>query len=301
MSDEDFAALMAFAIAHGFALFPIPAGRKAPVGIVHSFAKDWSKDPEQWKRWRAENPGCNFGVACGASGLILVDVDVRGGVLQWETFAIWWREKVGGEPPEATVRTPSGGLHAYFRVPPDVDIREWRQPDLAEGVETRAGNGYVVAPFSRTETARDPQVNADGQYVLLRDAIDSAPTALVEHCKRVNRRSAIVSRGLRLAADGYPVDRKEREFVQARVNSAIDMLRRAPVGTRNKTLFQASAIIGVHVADGAIDRYIAKDLLTEAALEIGLDDSEIAPTAELWIQARCGRQRRARSKPRHCV
>ena len=93
MSDEDFAALMAFAIAHGFALFPIPAGRKAPVGIVHSFAKDWSKDPEQWKRWRAENPGCNFGVACGASGLILVDVDVRGGVLQWETFAIWWREK----------------------------------------------------------------------------------------------------------------------------------------------------------------------------------------------------------------
>ena len=188
--------------------------------------------------------------------------------------------KVGGEPPEATVRTPSGGLHAYFRVPPDLDVREWRQPDLAEGAETRAGNGYVVAPFSRTETARDPQVKADGQYVLLRSDIDTAPTALVEHCTRVNKPNAIIARNLPLAADGYPVDRREREFVQARVNSAIDMLRRARVGVRNKTLFQVSAIIGVHVADGAIDPYIAKDLLTDAALEIGLDDSEISPTID---------------------
>ena len=33
---------------HGAALFPIPAGQKAPFGIVGSFKHDSSRDPEQW-------------------------------------------------------------------------------------------------------------------------------------------------------------------------------------------------------------------------------------------------------------
>src|ERR1700688_4988050 len=83
MDDNDFAALLKFASLHGLALFAIEAGRKAPTGIVNFFAKDWSRDPEQWRRWRAENPGCNFGVVCGPSGLIIVDVDIKAGVAQW--------------------------------------------------------------------------------------------------------------------------------------------------------------------------------------------------------------------------
>jgi hypothetical protein len=277
MDETDFAALLAFAIVHGLALFPIPLGRKAPVGIVNSFAEDWSRESEQWNRWRAENPGCNFGVVCGPSGLIIVDVDLKAGVAQWETFAQWWRENVGGEPPEPTVRSPSGGLHVYFyaSLPEGMKLHS---PDLANGVETKAGNGYVVAPLSRTERARDSQVKADGQYVLLRDDIDAAPAALFEHCTLVNKPNRIVSRKLPLAYDGYPVGRGERDFVQNRVNNAIDMLRSAPHGSRNNTLFRASVMIGVHIADGAIDTDIAEELLTEAAVEIDLEESEIEPT-----------------------
>jgi hypothetical protein len=277
MNETDFAALLAFAFVHGLALFPIPAGCKAPTGIVASHATSWSNDSAQWMRWRAENPGCNFGVECGPSGLIVIDIDVLDGVLQREAFAAWWRANVGDEPRQPTVRTPSGGLHIYFRLPAS-ENRAWGQPKLCPGVDVRAGNGYVVAPFSVTNRASDPRVKADGQYVLLRNDIDTAPGALVEHCTRVNKPNRIVSRKLDLAYDGYPVGRGERDFVQNRVNNAIDMLRSAPDGSRNNTLFRASAMIGVHIADGAIDPSIAQELLTEAAVEIGLEESEIEPT-----------------------
>jgi hypothetical protein len=62
------------------------------------------------------------------------------------------------------------------------------------------------------------------------------------------------------------------------------MLRSATDGTRNTTLFRASAIFGVHVADGAVDPQLAKDLLTEAALEIGLEDSETAKPLSYVIE-----------------
>ena len=278
MSDDDFNALLAFAAAHGLAIFPIKAGCKAPTGIVASHAKDWSRDPEKWRRWRVENPGCNFGVECGPSGLIVIEIDVVEGVPQWGAFVDYWGANIGGEPPQPTVRTPSGGTPRLF---PRVTRHRLKLNSAGhrEGHRNKSlGNGYVVAPLSRTERASDPQVKADGQYELLRGDIDTAPTPLVAHCTRVNKTSPIVARTLSLAVDGYPLDRVERQFVQARVNSAFDMLRRATVGCRNKTLFRASVMIGAFVADGAIDPQLADALLTEAATEIGLDASEIAKT-----------------------
>lgn len=203
---------------------------------------------------------------------------------------MWWKEsRNGGRSLITGARTSAENrhspqcarraaeLHVYFLASLDIGSN-WTQPDIAKGIETRAGNGYVVAPLSRTERASDPQVKADGQYELLRGDIDTAPTPLVAHCTRVNKTSPIVARTLSLAVDGYPLDRVERQFVQARVNSAFDMLRRATVGCRNKTLFRASVMIGAFVADGAIDPQLADALLTEAATEIGLDASEIAKT-----------------------
>jgi hypothetical protein len=75
-----------------------------------------------------------------------------------------------------------------------------------------------------------------------------------------------------------------RQVVQARVNSALERLRKAVEGRRNIELFIASATIGVLVADGAIAPYLAKDLLTEAALDIGLNHSEIAPTIDSGLK-----------------
>ena len=77
---EDLPKLFAWAQANGLALFPIPKFCKRPVGIVRSHAEDWSRDPAQWRRWWDDNGGCNFGVSCGPSGIIVVDVDARQGL-----------------------------------------------------------------------------------------------------------------------------------------------------------------------------------------------------------------------------
>lgn len=154
-------------------------------------------------------------------------------------------------------------------------------------VDVRAGNGYVIAPFSVTNRASDPAVKADGQYVLLRDAIDTAPSALVEHCARVNRPSTtpIDRMDIALAADGYPIDPTERHCVQTDVNSALERLRKTDEGQRNDRLFIASAKIGVHVARGVMDTQIADHLLTEAASHIGLDKSEIPKTIHSGLKS----------------
>jgi AAA domain/Bifunctional DNA primase/polymerase, N-terminal len=82
----------------------------------------------------------NVGVATGASGLVVVDVDVKDGVpveTKLAALAAEW-------PHTLTVRTPSGGLHLYF----DACGQKFGQRPLAHGVDIRATNGYVLGPGS---------------------------------------------------------------------------------------------------------------------------------------------------------
>ncbi len=78
----------------------------------------------------------NVGVACG-DGLVVVDVDVKGGKRGFETF------QQLGLPATYRVDTPSGGCHFYFRG----DARN-SASKLGEGVDVRGVGGYVVGAGS---------------------------------------------------------------------------------------------------------------------------------------------------------
>jgi hypothetical protein len=73
----------------------------------------------------------------------VVDVDNHGE--RGNGFAGWNRAKREGlvDGPQAVVRTPSGGMHAYFR---GTDQRSAKIPSAH--VDFRAQGGYVVAPPS---------------------------------------------------------------------------------------------------------------------------------------------------------
>jgi len=172
--------------AHGAALFPIPAGQKNPIGIVKSFAHDFSTDPAQWDYWAATHPGCNWGVVAGPSQWIIVDTDAKDDrdaawAARCELFAEW------GVSPNATphVQSARGGWHDIFAVPVDVDARTLRQPDAVKKlINIRAGNGFVVAAGSYYEGT--PKGEASGPYLLLSDLPPHpAPAALIAHCTRV--------------------------------------------------------------------------------------------------------------------
>lgn len=143
-------------LALGAALFPLPAGQKNPTGIIGSFAHDWSRDPAQVERWANENPGCNWGMVAGPSGMIVADIDVKD-VGRDAAWAAWCTLCADWGLPEVLrphVETPSRGWHVYFKVPANVDARSLRQPDAIKGlINLRAGNGYVLIPPSRVDGA----------------------------------------------------------------------------------------------------------------------------------------------------
>ena len=73
----DRVAALAFVAKHGLAVAPIPGGQKAPVGIVPNVYDDCSKDPAQHAQWSADHPDANFALLAGASGIVIVDIDVK--------------------------------------------------------------------------------------------------------------------------------------------------------------------------------------------------------------------------------
>jgi hypothetical protein len=113
----------------------------------HGF-HDASTDPRKihawWNRW----PGANIGMPTGKrSGVFVLDVDDLGALAELEA-------EIGKLPATWTVRTPSGGLHLYFRHVEGVTNSPGALPD---GIDVRGEGGYVLVPPSsgyRPEVAR---------------------------------------------------------------------------------------------------------------------------------------------------
>ena len=134
--------------ARGWSVLPCDA-EKHPIGaaVPHGL-KDAVTDPETLRAWWVDHPTANIGIACGASGLVVVDIDVKAGAPGLES----WRDLVAelGASLETTVcaETPSGGLHYYYRA----NGHELRPSagQLGDGLDVRAGPSYVLVPPSIT-------------------------------------------------------------------------------------------------------------------------------------------------------
>lgn len=167
----------------GAALFPIPYGSKAPGGLVESFKKDFSRDPDQWKKWRSDH-NCNFGLVAFASNLIVIDIDTSGD--RNEAWKLWCElcASWGLPAPLAPhVNSARGGWHVLCSIPSDVNPATLRQPDVIRGRINVRCIGYVVAAGSFYDgSAKGEQ---SGFYSLISDTPPHpAPAALIEHCSR---------------------------------------------------------------------------------------------------------------------
>lgn len=111
--------------------------------------KDATNDQAQIDRWWKSWPGANVGVACGPSGIVVIDIDPR------HDGDESLRDLIEGKdwPDTPTVLTGGGGVHYYFKAPPDVVIRN-SSSLLGPGIDVRGEGGYVVAPPSWHESGR---------------------------------------------------------------------------------------------------------------------------------------------------
>lgn len=139
--------------------FPLTKGGKRP-WTKHGW-QDASADPLQIDKWMREKPGCNWGLACGMSGLTVVDVDPRnGGLVSFEAI----KDLL---PPTYTVLTGGGGWHYYYR-----GITRSSTP--FQGIDLQSDGKYVVAEGSIHPSGRFYACVADLPLALLPDWLRSA-------------------------------------------------------------------------------------------------------------------------------
>jgi len=98
--------------ARGWPVFPCQAGQKTPA-TAHGY-RDATTDPEQITAWFAQGPRWNLAIATGAPGPDVLDVDDHGPAGNgYAAFATLSRAGLL-DGAALYVRTPRGGLHAYF-------------------------------------------------------------------------------------------------------------------------------------------------------------------------------------------
>lgn len=128
-------------------VFPCVPGQKRPL-VRHGFL-DASADPGQVAAWWSRWPEANIGIPTGAaSGVEVVDVDVHASGTGFPAFSRAHRHGLATGW-GALVRTPSGGLHAYYPADPDRAQPSWQA--AGAHVDFRADGGYIVAPPSRVQ------------------------------------------------------------------------------------------------------------------------------------------------------
>jgi putative DNA primase/helicase len=133
--------------------------------------KDLSSNcPVQIGEWWEDEKyrGAAPAIDCGKSELVVIDPDYKNGgkigLQQWEALI----ENYGGLPPRTPiVRTPTGGLHVYFRQRKDREPLGCSRGDLPDGgIEVKGVGGYVLGCGAAIET---------GKYRLISGSFDDIP------------------------------------------------------------------------------------------------------------------------------
>ncbi len=250
----------------GIPVFPCTAGGKRPL-TTHGF-HDASTDPSQVARWWARWPHANVGMPTGnASGLEVVDVDVHGAIRGFATFERARRERLTDHW-AVLVRTPSGGIHAYYPANQDQVQPSWQA--ASAGIDFRGAGGYVVVPPSVVVTGVGPS----SYELITAGRSDPAP---VDACAL---RDFLEPRPLWPAALATAM----RRGVNVDVVRIAQWVATRGEGERNRGLFWASC----RLAESGLAPDSIRAALAPAAEHAGLPAREVAATIRSAHRAAAG-------------
>lgn len=236
-------------------VFPCVPGEKRPL-TRHGF-KDASTDLADVAAWWSRWPDANIGVPTGsASGIEVVDVDVH---QAGSGFAAFEKARAAGLARNWLwlVRTPSGGLHAYFPVEAGSGQRSWQVP--SKHIDFRGDGGYIIVPPSAV-------ADADGVGGVYQ------PIAVAEH----HEAAPVDARALRAFLD--PPRQTPRPAglpaVRGYPKGLVRWVASIPEGGRNNGLHWAAH----RMLEEGHDIQTAMSLLVPAALDAGLGEREAVST-----------------------
>jgi hypothetical protein len=258
---------------------------------------DATTDPDLIAAWTRAYPWCQWGIATGPAGLVVIDLDAGkgtppdrvlpdqaeteptpAGIVDGADVMCWAAERSHGRWPvdTYTVTTVSGGQHAYFTAPTGVVITSGAGLTSGLGwcVDVRAHGGWVVAPGATcpagTWTVDDPTVPVVPlpAWILLRLAAvgrvaDLGPLAPQPAPPPTRPGRPALSGGLH-----------GRPYVTAALARELDTAATAGQGQRNVTLNRAAFNVGTLMDAAGLDLRAVADALLDAATAAGLPEAE---------------------------
>jgi hypothetical protein len=268
------------AAALGWHVFPCAPGTKRPA-LRASWQDRATTSADQIRAWWNRAP-YNIGVACGPSGLVVIDLDLpHAGVSDDDDddgtlFPLSGADRLarlaraqGQRYPAGTyvVDTPSGGVHLYFAAPVTSGGGTVRNSAgaVAPYIDVRAGGGYVVGAGSRVGGL---PYTARGEL--------RAPAALPPWLRRLIAESPGPAA---VPPQWQPADRAQgRAYALAALRAETERVAAARPGTRNDTLNRAAFSLGQLVAAGLLPPVPVITGLISAARAAGLSSAEAERT-----------------------
>jgi hypothetical protein len=257
----------------GVPVCPCVPGQKRPL-TVHGF-HDASTDPRTIRAWWVRSPMANIAIPTGAaSGIEVVDIDRRP---EHSGFSPFERARRAGITAgwAALVRTPSGGIHAYYLAEKDRPQHSWQAPRVH--IDFRGDGGYVLAPPSIVGAAPRP-----AGYAVMATA-QRAPVSIDAEI---------------LHAFLGPVP---ATFVSSRRQQPLDVdalarwVAARGEGERNGALFWAAC----RAAENGVTPEELTAVLGPAAQHAGLPPREVATTIRSALRTTMGRESSTRTAWEH--
>ena len=231
------------------AVFPLLPNTKRPAIADWENRATTHPDPTKWRHDQGT------GIACGPSGIIVVDLDIPHGPTSWFNLI----NGIGRATSTYTTETPSGGLHLYYDNSDGLAIRN-SAGKLGTGIDIRAQGGYVVQydPIIDIEPAPIPQW-------LAKLLVTRPPRQLPRHRSQPRTNSP--------------------RYGDRALQEECNRVATAPEGTRNHALNHAAFRIGQLIGGGEQDETHARTELETAAHLAGLSGTEVTKTINSGIES----------------
>ncbi len=283
--------------ARGWKVFPLRTDSK--IAAVSHWENWATTDPNKIRAQWGRGP-FNIGIACGPSGLVVIDLDmpkpgkqikprwqryhdagVASGAQMLQVLASQQTNSLPGRT--FTVATPSGGTHLYYR---NTTGRRLSSTTDSVGwlIDTRAHGGYVVAPGSTVP---------GGAYRAV-DTHEAAPIVCWLAALITSKPAAKRPPKPRLPVMPANSNRRQR-YAHTSLAAEIDRLSSTLEGSRNDALNRAAYNLGQLIGAGLLSHETVERLLTAAALHIGLTPRETAATLTSGLTAGMRNPRKVRS------
>ncbi len=296
----------------GWHIHPLRPGDKRP--LLTDWPRRATTEPAQIRRWWQRWPQANIGLACGPSGLLAIDLDVKNGVdglAAWEALLAELGiddAAMGGCTPASD--TPSGGRHLLFSVEGCPRAPGNTASKLGPGIDTRGDGGYIVLPPSRLAAGQGPALAERSSAPAEQSSAAWAwrPEAHPRLCRpqplprALWQRLALSPEKLGRPAEAGPSTPASRSpapaarpsqpaapelpaYGRAALEAEVRRVAAAVPGERNNTLNLAAFSLGQLVGAGLLGRWQVERPLFLAAGVAGLGEEEATATARSGLDA----------------